>query len=139
MDGCATAGDFDRDHLLLGADSGARGAGRHPRLVAWTRQRFVSRYVVADRPRVDLNGAYERHLAASEEAFVVDGKGEIPGRPLSAEAVGTLVAFYDTDGFVRRRYSVVQRLHEIHDSTYFATLPEDLRERIREIVAATQD
>lgn len=55
--------------------------------------------------------------------------------PISAEAVGTLVAFLDTNAFERRRYSVVRRLQAIHDSEQFATLPEDLRARIRAIVA----
>jgi hypothetical protein len=51
--------------------------------------------------------------------------------------VGTLVAFLDTDGFDRRRFSIVNRLRKLHDSEQFATLPEDLRERVREIVAET--
>jgi hypothetical protein len=55
-------------------------------------------------------------------------------RPISAEAVGTLVAFYDTHGFKQRRYTIVHRLRALRDSDAFATLPADLRERVREIV-----
>jgi hypothetical protein len=58
----------------------------------------------------------------------------MPRRPVSAEAVGTLVAFHDTSGFDRRRYEVVNRLRALQDSDQFATLPEDLRQRVREIV-----
>ena len=56
-------------------------------------------------------------------------------RTISTEAVGALVAFLDSSGLDRRRYSVASRLRRIHDSDQFATLPEDLRERIREILA----
>jgi len=59
-------------------------------------------------------------------------------RPISAEAVGTLVAFLDTAGLDRRRYWVVNRLRVLRDSDEFGSLPEDLRERIREIVASTE-
>jgi hypothetical protein len=54
--------------------------------------------------------------------------------PISAEAVGTLVAFYDTHAFKQRRYTIVQRLRALRDSAAFETLPEDLRQRVREIV-----
>jgi hypothetical protein len=56
-------------------------------------------------------------------------------RPLSAAAVGTLVAFLDTSGLDRRRYRIVNRLRAMQDSEEFATLPDDLRARVREIVA----
>ncbi|MFZ0342802.1 MAG: hypothetical protein WAL31_10755 [Gaiellaceae bacterium] len=56
-------------------------------------------------------------------------------RAISTEAVGALVAFLDTSGLDRRRYSAASRLRRIRDSDQFATLPEDLRERIREILA----
>ena len=56
-------------------------------------------------------------------------------RTISTEAVGTLVAFLETDGLDRRRYSAAIRLRGIRDSDEFAALPEDLRERIREILA----
>jgi hypothetical protein len=55
--------------------------------------------------------------------------------PVSAEAVGTLVWLVDTNGVDRRRYALVNRLRAMRDSNEFATLPEDLRERVREIVA----
>lgn len=56
-------------------------------------------------------------------------------RTLSTEAVGGLVAFLDSSGLDRRRYSAAIRLRNIRDSDQFDTLPEDLRERIREILA----
>jgi hypothetical protein len=97
----------------------------------------LGRRTVADSGRDALDSTHERHLSASEEAFVNDDRqAETTAGPLSAEAVGTLVAFYDMNGFERRRYTIVRRLQALRDSDQFATLPEDLRERIREIVAA---
>jgi hypothetical protein len=64
-------------------------------------------------------------------------KGSTSDRPISAEAVGALVAFLDTSGLDRRRYGVVSRLRRLQGSDQFATLPEDLRERVQEIVAGT--
>ena len=58
-------------------------------------------------------------------------------RPTSVEAVGTLVAYLDTSGFDRRRYRIVNRLRALRDSEEFANLPEDLRDRVREIVTDT--
>jgi hypothetical protein len=58
-------------------------------------------------------------------------------RPISPEGVGALVAFLDTNGFDRRRFTIVNRLRKLRDSDQFATLPEDLRERVQEIVAET--
>ena len=60
-------------------------------------------------------------------------------RPVSAEAVGALVAFVDSRGLDRRRYRILNRLRAVHESDAFATLPEDLRDRVREIVAGTDD
>jgi hypothetical protein len=61
------------------------------------------------------------------------------GQQISAEAVGGLVAFLDSSGLDRRRYRVVHRLRGIADSDEFATLPEDLRERVSEILAETKN
>ena len=58
--------------------------------------------------------------------------------PTSAEAVGTLVAFLDTSGLDRRRFRILNRLRALRDSDEFASLPEDLRDRVREIVADTE-
>jgi hypothetical protein len=49
-----------------------------------------------------------------------------------AEGVGMLIAFLDSGALDLRRYTVVSRLRRLHDSDGFATLPEDLRERIRD-------
>jgi hypothetical protein len=59
-------------------------------------------------------------------------------RPVSTEGVGTLVAFLDTGAFDRRRYRIVNRLRALRESDQFSALPEDLRDRIREIVAHTE-
>jgi hypothetical protein len=56
----------------------------------------------------------------------------------SAEAVGALVAFLDTRGLDRRRYRILNRLRALRDSDEFASLPEDLRDRVREIVADSE-
>jgi hypothetical protein len=56
-----------------------------------------------------------------------------PDRPFFAEGVGMLIALLDRGALDRRR--VVNRLRRLHDSDEFASLPEDLRERIREIIA----
>ena len=58
-------------------------------------------------------------------------------RPISAGAVGALVAFLDTNGFDHRRYTAVNRLRTLRDSDQFETLPEDLRQRVQQIVADT--
>jgi hypothetical protein len=65
------------------------------------------------------------------------GKGGSSERPISAGAVGALVAFLDTSSFDRRRFRAVNRLRALRDSEEFETLPEDLRQRVREIVADT--
>lgn len=62
-------------------------------------------------------------------------KPEAQKRPISAEAVGALVAFLGTSGLDRRRFRIVNRLRTLQDSDQFASLPEDLRDRVREIVA----
>jgi hypothetical protein len=61
-----------------------------------------------------------------------------PERRTSAEAVETLVWLLGTDGVDRRRYRIVNRLRSVRDSDEFATLPEDLRERVRQIVAESE-
>lgn len=60
--------------------------------------------------------------------------GGSPDRPISVEAVGALVAFLDSSGLDRRRYTVANRLRRVRESDAFATLPEDLRERIRDLL-----
>ena len=67
-----------------------------------------------------------------------DTKQGSANRPTSAEAVGTLVSFLETNGLDRRRYRIMNRLRSLRDSDEFASLPEDLRDRVREIVADTE-
>jgi hypothetical protein len=56
--------------------------------------------------------------------------------PLSAEAVETLVWLASSDGVDRRAYTIMNRLRGVRESDDFGTLPEDLRNRVREILAA---
>ena len=55
---------------------------------------------------------------------------------ITAEGVGMLVTLLETDHLERRRYDAVQRLHELEASELFADLPEELRQRVRAIVAS---
>ena len=64
-----------------------------------------------------------------------DEQEETPPRLMFAEGVGMLIALLDTGAIDRRRYTVVNRLRHLQDTDDFASLPEDLRERIREITA----
>jgi hypothetical protein len=61
-----------------------------------------------------------------------------PGRSLSAQAVETLVWLAESSGVDRRRYQVMNRLRSVHDSDEFATFPEELRERVRRVVADSE-
>jgi hypothetical protein len=58
-------------------------------------------------------------------------------RTTSAEAVETLLWLLDR-GVDRRRYRMVNRLRSVRDSDEFVTLPQDLRERVRQIVAESE-
>jgi hypothetical protein len=58
-----------------------------------------------------------------------------PNPPTPTEEAATLVWFLDTGAVDRRSYAIVNRLRRFQDSDQFASLPEDLRARIREIIA----
>ena len=60
---------------------------------------------------------------------------EQPFRPFLAEGVGMLISLLDEGTLEDRRYKVVNRLRRLRDSNEFALLPEDLRERVREITS----
>ena len=60
-------------------------------------------------------------------------QGETPERLFFAEGVGMLIALLDAGTLGRPR--VVNRLRHLQHTNDFASLPEDLRERIREIIA----
>lgn len=66
------------------------------------------------------------------------GRDESAARENPAEAVETLVWLLESNGVDRRRYRIVNRLRSVRDSDEFATLPEDLRARVREIVAESE-
>lgn len=80
-----------------------------------------------------MRASADRHRLA----VFVSGReqDEPPVRLMFAEGVGMLIALLDAGTLDRRRYMVVQRLRELQRTEDFASLPEDLRERIREIVA----
>jgi hypothetical protein len=58
---------------------------------------------------------------------------ETPDRLFFAEGVGMLIALLDAGVLGRPR--VVNHLRQLQRTDDFASLPEDLRERIREIIA----
>jgi hypothetical protein len=53
---------------------------------------------------------------------------------ITTHKVETLVWLAESTGVDRRRYEIVNRLRAVRDHGEFATLPEDLRERVRAIV-----
>jgi hypothetical protein len=65
-----------------------------------------------------------------------EGRGK-PERPISAESVGTLVWLLDSS-LDRRRYAVVNRLRAVRDSDEFGSLPEALREKVRKLIAESE-
>jgi predicted RNase H-like nuclease len=68
----------------------------------------------------------------------MNDRDRAPERGISADAVETLVWLAESKGVDRRRYRIVNRLRSVRDSDEFATLPEDLRERVREIVTESE-
>jgi hypothetical protein len=55
---------------------------------------------------------------------------------VSAEAAGSLIAFLETGGLRSRRHVVISRLRSLCDSEEFPSLPDDLQQKIREVVDA---
>jgi plasmid replication initiation protein len=68
----------------------------------------------------------------------VNDRDKASERTTTAEAVGRLVWLLDSAGLDRRRYRIMNRLRSMSESDEFATLPEDLRERVREIIADSE-
>lgn len=56
-------------------------------------------------------------------------------QPLSTEAIGTLVWLLDSSSVDRRRFNVLNRLRAVRDSEQFESLPDALREKVRQIIA----
>jgi hypothetical protein len=56
-------------------------------------------------------------------------------QPLSTEAIGTLVWLLDSSSVDRRRFNVLNRLRAVLDSEQFESLPDALREKVRQIIA----
>ena len=60
-------------------------------------------------------------------------------RPFLAEGAGMLIALLDGGVLEPRRKMIVNRLRRLRDTDDdFAALPEDLRDRIREIIAEAE-
>jgi hypothetical protein len=64
-----------------------------------------------------------------------DGRRGLPEAPISAEGIGMLVAFLETRRMEQRRYRALRRLAALEASETFDDLPEDLRQRIHDLVA----
>lgn len=61
-----------------------------------------------------------------------------PERLVSTEAIGTLIWLLENHGVDRRRYSILNRLRAVRDSDQFQSLPEALREKVRQVVAESE-
>jgi len=57
-------------------------------------------------------------------------------RHVSAEAAGSLIAFLETGAIRSRRHVVMSRLRSLRDSEEFPNLPDDLQQKIRDVVDA---
>ena len=67
-----------------------------------------------------------------------EGKAR-PERPVSTEAVGTLVWLLDSDYVDRSRgHGILTRLRAVRDSEQFASLPDALREKVGRIIAESE-
>ena len=55
---------------------------------------------------------------------------------VSAEAAGSLIAFLETGAIRSRRHVVMSRLRSLRDSEEFPNLPDDLQQKIRDVVDA---
>jgi len=55
---------------------------------------------------------------------------------VSAEAAGSLIAFLETGALRSRRRVVISRLRSLRDSEEFPSLPDDLQQKIRDVVDA---
>jgi hypothetical protein len=61
-----------------------------------------------------------------------------PAKTYSAAAAGALVAYYTTGALLSRRQTVLGRLRQLRDSEEFEQFPDDLQQRIREIINADE-
>ena len=89
------------------------------------------------RPKPYCGLASPRPLQRDRRGLVSE-TDRTPEQTTAAETVETLVWLLETPGVDRRRYRIVSRLRSVRDSDEFATLPEDLRESVRKIVAESE-
>jgi hypothetical protein len=61
-----------------------------------------------------------------------------PDPGISAEAVETLLWLAKSESLDRRRFQVMERLRSVRATGEFATLPEELREKVREVLADSE-
>jgi hypothetical protein len=59
-------------------------------------------------------------------------------RHVSPEAAGSLIAFLETGALQSRRHVVMSRLRSLRDGDDFPNLPEDLQQKIRDVIAASE-
>jgi hypothetical protein len=57
---------------------------------------------------------------------------------VSPEAAGALIRFLESGALQSRRHTVLWRLRNLRDSEDFPSLPEDLQQKIREVVAESE-
>jgi hypothetical protein len=57
---------------------------------------------------------------------------------VSPEAAGASISFLETGGLRSRRRVVLSRLRSLRDSDEFPNLPDDLQQKIRDVVAASE-
>jgi hypothetical protein len=55
---------------------------------------------------------------------------------VSAEAAGSLIAFLETGALRSRRHVAVSRLRSLRESEEFPSLPDDLQQKIRNVIDA---
>lgn len=55
---------------------------------------------------------------------------------VSAEAAGSLIAFLETGALRSRRHVVMSRLRDLSESEEFPSLPDDLQQKIRDVIDA---
>lgn len=82
----------------------------------------------------DSLGSFEANRIVLNGSSVVSDRerSERSDQPISTEAVGTLIWLLDTNNLDRRRYSVLNRLRAFRNSAEFETLPDALRQKVRE-------
>lgn len=83
----------------------------------------------------EIRGPWAGRYRCRTGGVVSEQEPEETLRLMFPEGVGMVVALLDAGVLDRRRSIVLHRLRRLQDTEEFAMLPEDLRERVRAIVA----